>query len=144
MKKLHNIMLASILCVGMHSALAETGETSTVVDTGGGATQELDATDATLQALVEQIALLSVKERKDLFQKVREMLNNSHESERKGASKDKRGHVLKKVGSKHDCNKREGNKEDIPWAFLKDQKVQKYILHLFDQYHSKQHDALPH
>ena len=72
-KKLHNIMLASILCVGMHSALAETGETSTVVDTGGGATQELDATDATLQALVEQIALLSVKERKDLFQKVREM-----------------------------------------------------------------------
>ncbi|MGE4595095.1 MAG: hypothetical protein AAEF23_06235 [Gammaproteobacteria bacterium] len=160
MKKLHNLVLASILCIGTQAALANTDTTSS---------EGISST--TIEQLVSQIQSLSLEDRKALRKAVRAQLEGDRRSCQKskkdgtGVSREK--HEEHKVSTEKDSDKRDAkkkchNKKGMKgWmhemggepgmdkgkmkhrqeAGMEKKKFEKWIGFLFNKYHSQQHHS---
>jgi len=155
MKKLHNLLLASILCIGTQAALANTDTTS-----GEG------VSSTTIEQLVSQIQSLSIEDLQTLREAVRAKLKgellNCKKVERGVkdlSSKEHEEHKENVEGSdKLEAKKCHNNKGMRDWmhemygepgikgkmkhrqkAGIEKQKFEKWIWFLFNKYHAKQH-----
>ena len=157
MKKLHNLVLASILCIGTQAALANTDTTSS---------EGISST--TIEQLVSQIQSLSLEDRKALRKAVRAQLEGDRQSCQK-AEKDGK-HVSRekheehkdsdaKHSGKHDTKKCHNKKGMQGWmhdmdgepgmdkgkmkhrqeAGMEKQKFKKWVWFLFNKHHSQHH-----
>ena len=158
MKKLHNLLLASILCIGTQVALANTDTTSSE-----------GVSSTTIEQWVNQIQSLSIEDRKSLREAVRAQLKGEHkdcqkaeksgkdvsreehEEHKDSAAKDSEKRNVKKCHNKkgikgwmHDMNSElgmdKGKMKHRQKAGMEKEKFEKWIWHLFNKYHTQQHD----
>ncbi|MGE4571025.1 MAG: hypothetical protein AAEF72_06795 [Gammaproteobacteria bacterium] len=157
MKKIHNLLLASILCIGTQTALANTDTPSAE-----------GVSSTTIEQLVSQIQSLSIEDLQTLREAVRaklegELLNckkvergvkdlssKEHKERKANSAKDSDRRDTKKchnkIGMKGWMYKMDGepgmNKGKIKHrqkAGIEKQKFEKWIWFLFNKYHAKQH-----
>ena len=157
MKKIHNLLLASILCIGTQTALANTDTPSAE-----------GVSSTTIEQLVSQIQSLSIEDLQTLREAVRAKLEgellNCKKVERGVKDLSRKEHKERKASFTNDSEKREAkkchNKKGMKgWmhemdgelgmdkgkmkhrqkAGIEKQKFEKWIWFLFNKYHTKQH-----
>lgn len=143
MKKIHNLLLASILCIGTQSALANTDNTSTD-----------DVSSTTVKQLVVQLQSLSIEDLQELKKALRAQFESDHqackniEKDDKDASREERKESsVEKNSDKRDAKKcynkkdmNNGKMKHRQKASMEKAKFEKWISILFDKYHAQQHN----
>ncbi len=159
MKKLHHLLLASILCIGTQAALANADTTS-----GEG------VSSVTIEQLVSQIQSLSVEDRQELRKAVRAQLEGDRKIcqkvEKGGKDVSREEHEEHKANSAKDSDKRSAkkchNKKGMKdWghemagepgmnkgkmkhrqkAGMEKEGLEKWVWFLFNKYHAQQHHS---
>lgn len=159
MKKLHTLLLASILCIGAQTALADT---KTATSEG--------ASNTAIEQLVSQIQSLSLEDRKTLIEAVRGLLEGDRKicqkAEKGGKDVSREEHEEHKANSAKDSDKRDAKKCHKKkgmkgWMYEMDgepgmdkgkmkhrqkggmekERFEKWVWFLFNKYHAQQHHS---
>jgi len=157
MKKLHNLLLASILCIGTQSALANTDNTSTD-----------DVSSTSVKQLVVQLQSLSIEDLQELKKALRAQFESDHQAcqkaEKGGEDVSREEHEEHKANSAKDSDKRsakkchnkkgmkglghdmdgepgmdKGKMKHRQKAVMEKEGLEKWIWFLFNKHHDQQH-----